>query len=479
MGMKVSMSARQWAAPALMRTSWLVLMMICGLLCYGPRSWAADIRSAYTDVLPGDTDTIACPTTFDRTSPLSLAGAIDLALCNNAQIRVAWAVIREQAAAVGEAKAAYWPTMSVELSELKDNTGYPGSPLPAADQTEHTVYASFDWRLFDFGGRAASRRAAEATLEAAVASRDALVQKTLGAVIQAYFGGITAQAMVDDKTDEEAVARETWVSAQRREAQGRGAQSDTLQAATALAKVSLDKNRAMGTYDNAEANLVYLTGLPVGGTLRLPGEIDQLTGAEEQDLRAWLDDAERHHPAILAARAALDAANSQVVAIRSSGRPTLDLMANYYQNGYPNQGLTSTNTNVGTIGITVTVPLFDGFLTHYKIDQARAVVKEKEADLEDTEQSTLMGVINAHAAAVSSLRNLGASEDLLRAAQAAFDSSQRRYESGAAEITELLATQTARADAKAERVRCLAEWRAARLTLLASAGKINRASVHE
>ncbi len=67
MGMKVSMSARQWAAPALMRTSRLVLTMIGGLLCCELRSWAADTRSGYTDVLPGDTDSVACPTTFDRT----------------------------------------------------------------------------------------------------------------------------------------------------------------------------------------------------------------------------------------------------------------------------------------------------------------------------------------------------------------------------------------------------------------------------
>jgi outer membrane protein len=103
--------------------------------------------------------------------------------------------------------------------------------------------------------------------------------------------------------------------------------------------------------------------------------------------------------------------------------------------------------------------------------------KEKEDELQDTELATLMGVVKGEADAESSLRNLRASEDLLRAARASFDSSQRRYTHGVADIVEVLSTQTALADARAQRERCLAEWRSARLQLLASAGVLNRMSV--
>jgi outer membrane protein len=94
-------------------------------------------------------------------------------------------------------------------------------------------------------------------------------------------------------------------------------------------------------------------------------------------------------------------------------------------------------------------------------------------------QSTLMGVVNAYADAQSSLRNLRSSEDLLQAAKAAFSSSQRRYEHGVAEINELLTTRTALADAMSERLRCLSEWRTARLSLMASAGKLSRTDIKE
>jgi len=450
---------------------------VCGMhsapLAAEPRPADDSMSSAHSIGSPG------CSMSRDLDVTLSLAQAVDLALCNNAQIRVAWAMIREQEAALGEARSAYWPTASVAVGELKEDVGYPGSKVPGTSDSDYTVYSSLNWRLFDFGARSAGRRAAQATLAAAIASRDSVIEKILGGVISAYFGCITAQGVIADKTTDESIARDIFDSTHRRELQGRGAQNDTLQAANALAKTTLDKSRAEGDFDKEVALLVYMLGLPPGSAIHLPQDPGTDVRADEQDLHAWLTETERYHPAITAARSALHAAQAQVAAARASGRPTLDFSANYYQNAYPYQGLTNTNTRQFTVGLSVTVPLFDGFATHYKVAAADATVKEKEADLQDTVQSTLMGVIDAYADAQSSLRNLHSSEDLLQAAQAAFDSSKRRYERGVAEISEVLTTRTALADAMSERLRCLSEWRTARLSLMSSAGKLSRADVKD
>lgn len=455
------------------------LTAVLGALAVGtPVPATAHGEDAYPGILPGDTSAVACPEmSLEANATLGLAKAIDLALCNNAQLRDAWVNIRVQAAALGQARAAYWPTLSASVSELADRTGYPDTNIPTTTRTEATVYGSLAWRLFDFGGRAASKHAAEALLEAAVASRDATMQKTLSSVVVAYFDVITKRSVIESKNDDETLARDTLISAQRKEAQGGGAHSDTLQAATALARVSLDRNRGMGAYEKAVATLVYVLGLPPGTDPILPRDVDLRTGFEEQDLGAWMKEAQLRHPAILTARAALEAARQQVTVARASGRPTIDFTGNYYQNAYPSQGLTSTNTKVTTFGLTVTVPLFDGFATHYKVRGAEEVVKSKEAELQDTEQQILMQVVSAHADAESSLRNLRVSEDLVAAATASVDSSQRRYSSGAADIIELLSTQAALADARSERVRCEAEWRTARLVLLTSSGLLNRSSL--
>ncbi len=325
--------------------------------------------------------------------------------------------------------------------------------------------------------RDANRRSAQAQLEAAIASRDSTVQKILTSVVQGYFGAVTAWAVLKDKREDQSMAHETLSSAERRASGGQAGENDVLQGATALARSTLDLNRAEAAYDKAVAGLIYYLGLAPGSSLQLPETMESAGATEEEGLKDWLAETQRHHPAIAAARAALDAAREQVKSTRASGRPTLDLTADYYQNGFPNQGLTTFNTRTTTFGLSITVPLFDGWATHYKVEEAQALVKAKEAELDNTEQVTLMGVISADADAESALRNLRASEDLLNTAQQAFASSQRRYLNGAADIVELLNTQSARADAEEERVRCLAEWQAARLMLLASAGRLDRSMV--
>jgi outer membrane protein len=123
------------------------------------------------------------------------------------------------------------------------------------------------------------------------------------------------------------------------------------------------------------------------------------------------------------------------------------------------------------------IPIFDGFSRTYKVRGAQAQAEQKEAELADTEQQVLMEVVKAHADAESALQNLQASETLLAAAQDSFAASHRRYDKGAADILEMLNTQSLLSDAQQERIRCLAEWHSSRLRLLASAGMLGRSAI--
>ena len=118
----------------------------------------------------------------------------------------------------------------------------------------------------------------------------------------------------------------------------------------------------------------------------------------------------------------------------------------------------------------MTIPLFEGFARTYKVRGAQAQAEQKEADLEDTQRQVLMDVVKAHADAVASLDNLDASQRLLSAAQASLATMQRQYDKGAADVLQILTAQTALSDAQQERIRCLADWRSARLRLLAAVG---------
>jgi outer membrane protein len=426
-------------------------------------------------------DAAPCPSTYDGDVPLTLPAAVDLALCRNAQVHGAWAGIRLQADAVGEARAAYLPTLNGGLSRVHDRTAYPGAGTPSGSLASNTGSLSFSWRLFDFGGRAAGQRSAQAMLDAALANRDAVLQKTLAATVSAYFEARTARASVRMRQQYQELANETVLATQRRAQRGIGSHSDTLQAASALAKAALGASRADGEFHKARAVLVYTLGLPADAGVILDDDADGaaagLHAGLQDELHAWLALAQARHPAILAAQAQLAAARDRVDIARSEGRPSIDLTANIYQNGRPNQGLSPASTRETLVGISLNIPLFDGFARHYKVRGAQAQAGQREAEAEEVQQQTLMELVKTHAEASTALANLAAAQAWLDAAQDALASVRRKFGLGAADILEMLNTQSALLEAQQERIRCQAEWRSARLRLLASAGMLARDDV--
>ncbi len=428
--------------------------------------------------LPGDGASLACASqsleSQSLKGPLALETAVDMALCHNPQVKATWAAIKVQAGALGEARAAYMPTLNATVSKLHNDTRYTDGTFPDTSNSGKTKYANLTWRLFDFGTRSANLESANQLLAGALASHDAALQKVLTSVVGAYFDAMTAQATLKARTQAVELAIDTWHTTQRREARGVAAVSDSLQAAAALAKAQLALSRAQGDTQKTRSVLMYAMGLPTNTSFILPDEHAATQEVRVQDLAQWLNDAQQKHPAIAAARAQLAASKAKVRAVQAEGLPTLDYTQNHYQNGYPNQGLSSTNSKVNTVGFTLNVPLFEGFARTYKVRGAQAQSEQSEAQLQDTELQILMEVVKAHADAQSSFENLQASQQLLSASEAAVQSSQKRYDKGAADILELLSTQSALTDAQQERVRCLSDWRSARLRLMSSAGVLGR-----
>ncbi len=424
-------------------------------------------------ILPGDAAPFSGALKQDFSRPLALSEAVDLALSNNPRIKSAWADIKIQAGAIGEAYAAYFPTVSATTNWTLDDVYTPGL---TTETTGYNNQASLSWRIFDFGSRPAGRHAAENLLVAALASHEAALQDALTGVIQAYFDAVTTGAAVTAKTKGEEIAKETLTSAKSREAKGVVSKSDTLRAATSLARASLDKNRAYGEHQKALAVLKRVIGVPGETELSLPQDLGVYNGPQSKALRLWLEEAQKSHPAIVAARKQLEAAKQQVIVTRAAGLPTVNLSANYYQNTRPAQAVVKDSSET-TVMIGITFPLFDGFASTYKLRGAQAQVEKKQAGLEDIEQQVAMGVTKAYADATSSLSNLESSAALLEAAQSALAVSQRKYDKGAADITEVLGTQSDLVDAWNQRVRALAEWHSARLQLLANVGKMGRTAV--
>ncbi|WP_230963648.1 TolC family protein [Burkholderia territorii] len=214
--------------------------------------------------LPGDDMPVVCASSNGPAKLLTIGNAVDLALCHNPRIRAAWASIKIQAAAVGEARSAWLPTVNGAISQLTTYNRYPDAPSMNSRGVGRTSNATLNWRLLDFGGRTANGAAAQQLLTAALAGHDAAMQKAVVDVIGSYFDVQNAQAAFAARTESATLAESTLRASRKRLAMGVASRADVLQAETALAKALLAARRASGEMARARAELVFATGLPVG-----------------------------------------------------------------------------------------------------------------------------------------------------------------------------------------------------------------------
>ncbi len=432
-------------------------------------------------LLPGGSAPPLCAGTLpELAQALDLQDAVDIALCQHPQLRSATASIEKSAAQVGEARAAYLPSAQLGRSETTERTHNPHMPSGMRDteRMRDSDFFTLTWRLLDFGTRDAQRRAANALLESALASRDAVVQHALAKVVATYFEAQTAAAVLQSRQEHEALAQRSLLTSRLREARGAAARSDTVQAEMALARAELDRHRAQRTQQRALAALALAMGvpdavLPAQG-LRLEPALPPVQAQWQRDLQRWLALAQNQHPSLLAARAQLRQVREQWQASRADGFPTLDFSYGLYQNGRPNQSVFAAPAEQTVSSVTLKIPLFEGFSRTYKVRGAAAQVALKEAELQETENRVLAEVREAHADAESAVLTLAASQTLQDSAQDAVQLVQQQYDRGVLDILALLGVQRSLSEAQQERIRALSDWHSARLRLLAQVGGLGR-----
>ncbi|WP_229720953.1 TolC family protein [Dyella nitratireducens] len=417
-------------------------------------------------------------------TPLTLQEAIERALCNNPDTRDAWTVIEERAAAVGISKAAYLPTLSATGEGVHEDSITRVRDHPELSSNYSTMVHSGDlslsWILYDFGGRRATLDNAKALLSAAQANENAVLQQTFADAAKAYYAAVAAREQL--RADEAVVqdAQNSLVAAQQRSNRGIAPITEVYQAQTAYRQAQIAQTRDQGQAMTAQGNLANVIALSPDTAMTLDG-LDDTTQPDETFQRSvsqLMAQAERTHPAIVAAEKELDAANAGVTQAKSQGRPTIKLVAQYSQNNEPVQlglGLPHypATGHDGYVGIQVSVPIFSGFATSYQVRQARAQVDQQSVAVDKAKQQVALQVWTSYQSLQTDRQNLIYSSEMQSVATQAWESAQRRYRSGIGTILELLSTQTALAQARQQRIQALTTWRYDRLALASALGQLD------
>lgn len=418
------------------------------------------------------------PSDLDKPLLLTLPQAIQLALCHNPKVRLSWSQIAQQAAALGQARSAWLPQLSAGMGRQRSQLRYPQAAAPSGRAYRNT-YASTQnvglrWRLWDFGARSAQTDAARLQLQATLANQNEAVYQTLVDVLQKYTDAQIAHSRLHAQHALRVVAQRSLETTRRRQKQGASSMHDSLHAMSDLARTNLEISRYQGDYSKTLAQLIYMLGLPANTPVLLESiSASRLNAKQQKETNAlmhkaldeWLQNMRQNHPTIKAARAQWQAAQANIQAAQAEGLPSIDVSYNYYRNGRPNQSLSSMRNRERLVGITLTIPLFDGFATTYKVRNAQAIAKQKAVEYQATEQQVLQDMVSTYADAQSAWRTLNAANGLLVIAREAQQSTQRLYQRGAADILQLNHALSNLEQAQQEQAQAQAEWLRARLKL--------------
>ncbi len=394
---------------------------------------------------------------------LNLLEVVNLALCNNPQTHVVWASSRAQAAQVGVNEANYLPSLALSAADTHNLSG------STSGTNQRGVGLTLSYLLYDFGSRAANLENARQLLAAASATQDSTVQSVFLSSIQTYYQTQATQAALDAATESERVAKESLAAAEARYKAGNATPADKLQAQTAYSQATLNRITAYGSLKNAQGTLANILGRDANFPVTLePANTTAIPNNFESDINSLIATARQHRPDLQAVAAQVKAAEAGVDAARAAGRPIISLSAAANQ-----LNSASLNSHSSSVGINLSVPIFSGYATTYRVRAAEAQVEVKNSQLEQLRLQVALDVWTAYQNLATATQSLRTTADLLNSAEQSERVALGRYKAGVGSILDVLTAQSALASARQQRVQSTFNWNINRATLAQSLGDLD------
>jgi len=319
---------------------------------------------------------------------LTLADAVERALAHYPAVGVAEAQADRAKAGVGEAAAAWFPSLSFSATATRYQEPMPVTPIhgftpgsfPAFDKSVAQYGVSVRYTLFD--GRRFSRvRQARLRRDAADAASVATRQAIFARVITAYITVLGKREVLTAHERRLNALKSELSRVQKFFDQDRAAKVEILRVEAALAAGDAERTRAQAALEVAERDLASLIGREIDETradFLLPVQLLDQSVEVRDDLAAR---AKAANPTVEQARRTASAARAALSVARRAGWPRVDVVGNYFDQGDFN----GNRVDEWNAGATLTIPFFTGGQIKKQIAGAKAGSRAAEESLRQAE----------------------------------------------------------------------------------------------
>jgi outer membrane protein TolC len=148
-------------------------------------------------------------------------------------------------------------------------------------------------------------------------------------------------------------------------------------------------------------------------------------------------------------------------------------------NQYDSETIFLRDINASQVGISVTIPLFEGYKPSYLIRSAEATAELKASKRDQLKLQVSLDVWTAYQNLKTANESIKASHILLASAEESSRMTLGRYKEGVGNIIDTLNAQNALASAKQQKIQSILNWNIARTTLAQSIGVLDNAMIQK
>ena len=404
--------------------------------------------------------------------PLSQADCLNIALAQNADILKAKSDLEASAGVVVQTRAVALPTLQAG-SEVKH------SEPQAIESFPNTTPPNNNWNsdiqivqgIYEGGKLIAAIQAASATKKQSIAQYQTQVADTLLAVRLAYYDVLLAAQQITVNEASVKLLQKELDDQQRRFDAGTVPHFNVLRAEVALANAKPNLFHATSQYRVSKNVLANLLGY------NLPREVLEnipLNLTDTFDITSWnmiLPDAIQQalecRTELADLREQVVLQNLNIVNANSGYKPTVQAFAGYTWN---NSQFTDPNDLSYTIhgwnvGGQLTWAFFDGGLTIGKVQQAKALYKKSQTELEDRSRQIELDVRTAYSDFLEAKEVLDSQTKVQEQAEEALREANARFDAGTGTQLDVLDAETSLTQARTTQVQALHDYATARARL--------------
>jgi outer membrane protein len=251
-------------------------------------------------------------------------------------------------------------------------------------------------------------------------------------------------------------AQESLASAQERHRAGVATIADELQAKTVYSQTELALQSVEGQIQTLRGSLATAIGVPAN----IPVEAEDLPtdlklDAVSETVDQLIERAEAQRPDLAAARLTALKAESHVRSVRAEGLPSLFAVGTAGRFYYYSP---SVHPDTYTGSILLRVPIFTGGKNTNDVSKAREEAQSQWAQVETLTDQVILQVWTSYYSLKTSSQQVRTARNLYASAEQSEQVALGRYRAGVGSILDLLAAQTAFANARAQEIQARSNW---------------------